>query len=129
MLLLDNNVLASKCYAQIIDEIRDCGFGVGATYTPPNEYEIMINNLKDSYNDRAYIRKAISIYKEKMEKLKDDAEKTELYLKLEEAHCLYYYTASKENILGLEEYVRPLYEKNLQKESVLWISIKVSILA
>ena len=75
MLLLDNNVLASKCYNQIIDEIRDCGFGVGATYTPPNEYEIMINNLKDSYNDRAYIRKAISIYKEIMEKLKDDAEK------------------------------------------------------
>ena len=50
-------------------------------------------------------------YKEIMEKLKDDAEKTELYLKLEEAHCLYYYTASKEDILGLDEYVRPLYEK------------------
>lgn len=48
----------------IIDEIRDCGFGVGATYSPPNEYEIMINNLKDSYNDRAYIRKAISIYRD-----------------------------------------------------------------
>jgi len=31
LLLLDNNVLASKCYDQIIDEIRDCGFGVGAT--------------------------------------------------------------------------------------------------
>jgi hypothetical protein len=111
LLLLDNNVLASKCYNQIIDEIRDCGFGVGATYTPPNEYEIMINNLKDSYNDRAYIRKAISIYREIMAKLKDSAEKTELYLALETAHCLYYYTASKEDILGLDEYVRPLYEK------------------
>lgn len=96
---------------QIINEIRDCGFGVGATYTPPNEYEIMINNLKDSYNDRAYIRKAISIYREIMAKLKDSAEKTELYLALETAHCLYYYTASKEDILGLDEYVRPLYEK------------------
>ena len=64
LLLLDNNVLASKCYNQIIDEIRDCGFGIGATYSPPNEYEIMIDNLRDSYNDRAYIRKAISIYKE-----------------------------------------------------------------
>lgn len=111
LLLLDNNVLASKYYNQIINEIRDCGFGVGATYTPPNEYEIMINNLKDSYNDRAYIRKAISIYREIMAKLKDSAEKTELYLALETAHCLYYYTASKEDILGLDEYVRPLYEK------------------
>ena len=96
LLLLDNNVLASNCYDQIIDEIKECGFGVGASYSPPNEYEIAINNLKDSYNDRAYIRKMVSIYKEIMEKLKDDVEKTELYLKLEEAHCLYHYTASKE---------------------------------
>ena len=111
LLLLDNNVLASNCYNQIIDEIRDCGFGVGATYTPPNEYDIAIQNLKDSYNDRAYIRKAISIYKEIMEKLKDESEKTEFYLKLEAAHCLYSYSATKEAILNLDEYVRPLYEK------------------
>ena len=111
LLLLDNNVLASNCFDQIIDEIKECGFGVGATYTPPNEYEVTINNLKDSYNDRAYIRKAISIYKEIIEKLKDDEEKIELYLKLEESHCLYHYTASKKDILELDKYVRPLYEK------------------
>lgn len=111
LLLLDNNVLASKCYDQIIDEIRDCGFGVGATYTPPNEYDVTIRNLRDSYNDRAYIRKAIVIYKEIMDKLKDTTEKTELYLKLEESHCLHNYTASKEDILSLDDYIRPLYEK------------------
>ena len=111
LLLLDNNVLASKCYNQIIDEIQECGFGVGATYTPPNEYGIAIQNLNDSYNDRAYIRKAISIYKEIMDKLKDESEKTEFYLKLEEAHCLYSYSATKKAILDLDEYVRPLYEK------------------
>ena len=75
LLLLDNNVLASKCYDQIIDEIKACGFGVGATYTPPNEYEITIN------------------------------------MRLEQAHCLNYYSASKDCILALDEYVRPLYEK------------------
>lgn len=111
LLLLDNNVLASKSYNQIIDEIRDCGFGVGASYTPPDEYEIAINNLRDSYNDRAYIRKATAIYKDIMHRLKDEKEKTELYLKLEEAHCLYYYTATREAILALDPYVRPLYEK------------------
>ena len=31
LLLLDNNVLASKCYDKIIDEIKECGFGRGAT--------------------------------------------------------------------------------------------------
>lgn len=111
LLLLDNNVLASKCYDQIIDEIKECGFGVGATYSKPNEYEITIKNLRDSYNDRAYIRKAVKIYREIIEKLKDETEKTELYMKLEEAHCLYHYTASKQAILELDEYVSPLYKK------------------
>ena len=111
LLLLDNNVLASKCYDQIIDEIKECGFGVGATYSTPNEYEITINNLKDSYNDRAYIRKAVKIYREIIEKLKDETEKAELYTKLEASHCLYHYTASKKSILELDNYVRPLYEK------------------
>ena len=110
LLLLDNNVLASNCYNQIIDEIRECGFGVGATYTPPNEYEIMINNLRDSYNDRAYVKKAIKIFRELMEKIKDDEIKTELFKRLEKAHCLYPYTATKEAILELDEYVRPLYD-------------------
>ena len=111
LLLLDNNVLASKCYDKIIDEIKECGFGVGATYSAPNEYEITINNLRVSYNDRAYIRKAVKIYREIIDKLKDETEKTEFYLKLEEAHCLYHYTASKQAIFELDEYVRPLYEK------------------
>ncbi len=110
LLLLDNNVLASNFYNQIIDEIRDCGFGVGTTYTPPNEYEIMINNLRDSYNDRAYVKKAIKIFRELMEKIKDDEIKTELFKRLEKAHCLYPYTATKEAILELDEYVRPLYD-------------------
>ncbi len=111
LLLLDNNVLASKCYNKIIDEIVECGFGKGDKYTPPNEYEIMINNLKNSYNDRAYIRKAVKIYEEIIKKLKDNKEKTELYLKLEEKNCLYYYTATKDAILELEDYVRYYYNK------------------
>ena len=75
LLLLDNNVLASKCYDKIIDDIKDCGFGVGATIAAPDEYSITIKNLQESYNDRAYVRKAIKIYKEIIDKLKDDTEK------------------------------------------------------
>ena len=111
LLLLDNNVLASKCYNQIIDDIKDCGFETGATYLSPNEYDITIKNLRESYNDRAYIRKAIKIYKEIISKLKDNDEKAALYSLLEEKHCLNYYTASKETILNLDTYIRPLYNK------------------
>lgn len=111
LLLLDNNVLASKCYEEIIEEIKECGFGQGATYSAPNEYEITIKNLQDSYNDRAYIRKAVKIYMDIMDRLKDEDEKSSLYMKFEEKHCLYHYTATKEAILDLDEVVRPLYEK------------------
>lgn len=111
LLLLDNNVLASKCYEQIIDEIKECGFAEGATYTAPNEYDIMIKNLRDSYNDRAYIRKAVKIYKDIIERLKDDSEKTKLYEAFEQNQCLYYYTATKEAILAMDDLVRPMYVK------------------
>lgn len=111
LLLLDNNVLASKCYDKIIDEIVECNFGVGATYSTPNEYEITLKNLHDSYNDRAYIRKAIKLYKEIMENLQDEDEKAELYAKLEDKNCLNFYTATKEAIFELDEYVKPLYAK------------------
>lgn len=108
LLLLDNNVLASKCYEKIIDEIKECGFQKGATYMPPNLYDIAIRNLRDGFNDRAYIRKCISLYKKLMEKLTSD-EKTEFYLKLEAVDCLHHETATKEDILSLDEYVAPLY--------------------
>lgn len=111
LLLLDNNVLASKCYDKIIDEIKECGFVKGATYITPNEYDITIRNLKESYNDRAYIRKAVNIYKDIIVRLKNEEEKMEFYMKIEENHCLYYYTATKEAIFNLDEIVRPLYEK------------------
>ncbi len=110
LLLLDNNVLASKCYNKIIDEIRDCGFQAGATYIPPNEYEITIQNLKASYNDRAYIRKAVKLYSGLLERLGEE-DKKELFDQLSEAHCLYPYTATKEKILELDKFVRPLYAK------------------
>ena len=113
LLLLDNNVLASKCYDEIIDEIKECGFQRGATYVPPNQYEIAIRNLRDGFNDRAYIRKCVYLYKILIEKLPIE-EKTEFYLKLEDADCLHHETATKEAILSLDAYVSPLFDKHFK---------------
>lgn len=111
LLLLDNNVLASHCYEKIIDEIKECGFGAGATYVPSNQYEVMIKNIRDHYNDRAYVRKAVKIYMELVNKIKDEDEKNYLYSLFEEKRCLYSYTATPEAILELDEIVAPIYEK------------------
>lgn len=111
LLLLDNNVLASKYFDKIIDEIKECGFSKGAHFTPDNMFEITMNNLRTSVNDKAYLRKLYLLYKDIMNKLKSDEEKKLLFLKLEENHCLNVYSMTKDAAFNLEEYVRPLYEK------------------
>ena len=114
LLLLDNNVLASNCFDKIVDEMVECGFGKDEKHIPPNQYDISIKNLRDGYNDRAYIKRCVSHYRELMPKL-DEESKTELFLKLEDAHCLQEYTATKESILELDAYVEPLYAEYYKK--------------
>lgn len=110
LLLLDNNVLASKCFNKIIDEIRECGFEKGARFFPQNQYEISIKNLQDNYNNRAYVRKCIGLYKELMDKMPEN-QKGDFYLLLESNNLLSVDTATRENILAIDEKVRPLFVK------------------
>lgn len=110
LLLLDNNVLASSEFNQIIDEIQACGFRKDAMYTAPNKYNVAINGLILGDNDRGYIKTVIGLYKKLMPKLKGDKQ-TEAYALLQESRLLYVETARKENILKLNDYFKPLFEK------------------
>lgn len=110
LLLLDNNAFASECFDKIIDEIKECGFGAGATYIPPNEYDIAINNIKDDYNFRAYSKKLISIYNEIESKI-PETESGDFYNSRESLGLLYEITATKEAIIKFDAMVRPLYDK------------------
>ena len=114
LLLMDNNVFASKCFGQIIDEIKECGFEKGATYVPPSEYDIAIKNLKKGYNSRAYIKKIIKLYDKIAEKL-SEVESGEFYLRREEHGLLYVETATCEEIYAFDGNIRPLYDKFFHK--------------
>ena len=46
LLLMDNNVLASPNFIEIVDEIKTMGFYKGATFIEPNQLDITIKNLK-----------------------------------------------------------------------------------
>lgn len=116
LLLMDNNVFASKCFDQIIDEIKQCGFQKGAKYIPSNEYEMAIKNLREGYNIRAYIRVAVSIYDAYANKLLEQ-ESGSFYLKREEYGLLYPETATVENILKFDEEFHELYNAQFKPTS------------
>jgi hypothetical protein len=117
LLLLDNNVLASSCFNQIIDEIKACGFAHGASYLPPNPYTIAIDNLRRGTNDHAYIRVCVGLYRKLIEKCnnrnicRDEKVRDEVYKRIVDAKCTFYYTATKEAILALDEFIAPIYAK------------------
>ena len=110
LLLMDNNVFASKCFDQIIEEIKTCGFQKGAKYQPPNEYDIAIKNINAGYNLRGYFKKIISIYDRIAEKL-TDSEAGVFYIQRENLGLLYPETATKENIVAFDEIAKKYYNK------------------
>jgi len=114
LLLMDNNVFASDCFEKIIDEIKECGFGKKATYEPPDEYDIAIENLKRNFNQRAYVKKVIALYNAISEKL-SESEQADFYQKREDANLLYVATARKEAILKFDSVAKPLYEGLFKK--------------
>lgn len=113
LLLLDNNVLASCQFEQIIDEIRKSGFTKNSRYIEPNLYEIAIKNLKEGYNEKGYIKAIVKQYKLLIKKFGDNGQW--IYDLLSENHLLYDYTASKDAILKTYNTLKPCFEKIYNK--------------
>ena len=107
LLLLDNNVLASCQYEQIIDEIKKSGFTNDSTFVEPNMYEVAVKNLKEGYNDKAYIKTVVRQYQLLISKY--GAKIQNIYNLLEEKHLLKDYTAKKEAILETYEVIKPYF--------------------
>lgn len=114
LLLMDNNILASKKFDEIINEIKACGFTKGATYLPVDEYFITLKNLYAGFNDRAYLRKMIRLYDELEKKLPENLA-GKFYSIREESLLLSVVSASKEKIFELDDFVRPLFEKYFRR--------------
>jgi hypothetical protein len=125
LLLMDNNVFASECFDAIIDEIKDCGFGKGATYIPPNEYAIAYRNLiqgfhlsetsdANVFNFRAYARKLVGIYDAITLRLAA-GEKGAFYNKREELGLLFPETVTKESVEEFHALAGPLFDKHFKR--------------
>jgi hypothetical protein len=110
LLLLDNNVFASRSFNAIIDEIKELGFGKDELYTAPNEYAIAIGNIRAHYNIKTYVKKIVKMYDSVAEKL-TETEQGEFYISREKLSLLYTDTASEKSVLAFDEKFAPLYDK------------------
>ena len=112
LLLMDNNVLASERFDDIINEIKACGFERGAKFSQPDLLEIAVKNLRNGWNDRAYIRKTQSLISEFYETLTNKDESYEVYKILDKYHIKKLITSKKENLLAAYEQIKPYYDKH-----------------
>jgi hypothetical protein len=115
LLLLDNNVLASERFDDIIDEIKECGFYKGATYIEPNKYAMLIQNMRKlNTNYRGHIKSIVSLYKWLYKRV-DNQTKSSVYNVLYKYKLLSVDTATKKSILDADDFFAPLFEKYRNK--------------
>ena len=113
LLLMDNNVLASPNFIEIVDEIKEMGFYKGATFVEPNQLDIVIKNLKrkaKNNNNVAYLKKSFRIVHELLDRLKGKT-KHEYYGILDKYDLVHYENATKEHMLLAYDELKDLYEK------------------
>ncbi|OAV66757.1 hypothetical protein Barb4_02761 [Bacteroidales bacterium Barb4] len=114
LLLMDNNILASKDLEKIINEIVACGFGKEDKFTQPDLLEIAIGNLEKGYNDRAYTRKAQGLIMDFYNKLKVGSEESYQVYKVifDKYHINKLLTTKPENLLLAYEEIKNIYKKH-----------------
>lgn len=113
LLLMDNNVLASPKFMEIVDEIKQMGFYKGAIFIEPNQLDIAIKNLKSkakNNNDFAYMRRISRLLHELLNRLKGDR-KQAFYNILASHNLVTLENITKENILIAYDELKDIYEK------------------
>ncbi|WP_259065014.1 hypothetical protein HDF24_00290 [Mucilaginibacter sp. X4EP1] len=118
LLLMDNNVLASPKFPEIIQEIKEMGFYKGATFNEPNQLDITIKNLQSGHNDKAYTKRASLIIHKFFKKLRGP-NKERLRLLLERFEVPLDKISSKNNLIEVYPHIDQLFEKYRSKKTVL----------
>lgn len=114
LLLMDNNVLASPSFPEIIEEIKAMGFEKGATFIEPNQLHISVKNLRTHKNQKAYIKRTFNLYQELLRRLKGE-HKQFAYNVLDHYQLLNFETTTKENLLAAYKELKELNEKYRNK--------------
>lgn len=114
LLLLDNNVFASKEFPRVVDEIKACGFRPGAKIAATDPLELCRRRLADKrpLNERAWIKKATSCIQEFYGKMREERQKELVRTALVEAHAERdWHGSSRAEMVKLIDAVLPLWKK------------------
>lgn len=117
LLLMDNNVLASPKFLEIIDEIKGMGFVNGATFIEPNQLDIAINNLQSNQknnNDLSYMRRSYRLLHESINRLRG-SNRQHFYNTLDKYNLIKFESVTKENLLAAYNELKDVYEKYRSK--------------
>ncbi len=114
LMLMDNNVLASPKFHEIIQEIKEMGFHKNATYIEPNQLEISVENLRKRTNNVAFIRRTHKLIHDLRGRLKD--QDLIIYCKFLKRFKLENLTdVTRENILAVYPHISEIYDRNRRK--------------
>ena len=114
LLLMDNNVLASANFNEIIQDIIDSGFGRNQYFVEPNMLQIATRNLQNGINDRAYMRKIWKIIHRLYESASGE-NSYKVFKVIDQYHLQTYFSSTKENLLLAAQEISSLYEETLSK--------------
>lgn len=114
LLLMDNNVLASPNFPEIIAEIKQMGFYKGAMFVEPNQLDIAIKNLKGGLNDKAYIKRAHRLFNDLVSRLKGEVQQS-YYNVLDDNDVIKFDTTTKQGLLNAYKSLKDIYEKHRKK--------------
>lgn len=122
LLLLDNNIMASNSYAEIIEEICSLGFTKGAYFVKPNYLEINIENIRKGVRDKGLIVKSVNLLCEFFDSLPESSKKNDYY-KIFRENLLFsdsrYLLPDAESLISAYDLVREDYSKRIKKSRSL----------
>ena len=117
LLLMDNNILASDSFEQIINEIVESGFGKGDKFLQPNLLELAIKHLRNipAVNERANIRKAQELIMEFYNKLPKGEESYAVYRIIFDKYKVNkLLTTTKENLIAAYDELADIYKRHFR---------------
>lgn len=117
LLLMDNNILASPKFSEIIQEIKDMGFVKGAKFIEPNQLDIAVKNLKEGKNDVAYIKRISILLKKFIDKRVKGQTAQKIYEIYDRHQITKAETVTKENLIKVHSELKDIYERYRNKAS------------